>query len=81
MFDKIAGQENAKNILESMITSDNIPIEEVIIFSLTGARIKTIGYLSGKRVSVPVGDLSPGVYISRVRTKGGETIIQKLIKQ
>jgi hypothetical protein len=63
------------------ITSDNNPISEVSIFSLTGSRIKTIGYISEKRVPVPIGDLSPGVYISRIRTISGETIIQKLIKQ
>jgi hypothetical protein len=63
------------------IVSDAFPIREVNIFSLTGASILTIGNLSINRVVVPVGDLSPGIYISRVRTSSGETHIQKLIKQ
>ena len=66
---------------QAYMTSDAFPIREIIIFSLTGARIKTIGNLADKRVVVSVGSLSPGIYISRISTTGGETIIQKLIKQ
>ena len=66
---------------EVFFNADHEHIQAVQIYSLTGALLRSETGLHHLRARISVGDLSPGVYISRVTTVDGRTNNQKFVKK
>lgn len=66
---------------EVFFVSDNRKIREIMIYSVTGALMKSCQNLSEKRARVVVSDLSPGIFIGRIITSDGNSFNKKFIKR
>jgi M6 family metalloprotease-like protein/uncharacterized repeat protein (TIGR02543 family) len=70
------------NPFRSSITLENAEnVSKVLITNLIGQKVKEIKLGGSERITIPVGELTNGIYMITFQTEGGERIIRKMVKE
>lgn len=71
---------NPTNDIINLISNDDILINEIVIYDLSGKKLKNILYNYAKEVQINIEDLAEGVYLLDIKTTKGITR-KKVIKK
>ena len=71
---------NPTNDIINLVSNDNIVINEIVVYDLSGKKLKKILYKGTNEVQMNIGDLVQGVYVLNIKTNKGITQ-KKIIKK
>lgn len=78
--EKLNVYPNPTNNIVNLISSDDIVINEIVVYDLSGKKLKNILYNYAKEVQINIEDLAEGVYLLDIKTNKGITQ-KKIIKK
>jgi len=71
---------NPANNIVNITNSENMSIQQVIVYDINGKQLKTQNYDSSQEIKLNVDNLSSGTYMLHIKSDSG-TAIKKLIKK